>query len=87
MKHFYRVAVSNSYFQDNEGRFTGCAFGAHCGHLHKTSDTARKCKDRLHARHNGQESAQWYNAKVYRVDADGQHVPVPVEDQNQVGAA
>lgn len=84
MKHFYRVAVSNGHYQDNEGRFTGCAFSQHCGHLHKTPATANDCKVRLHARHNGSESAQWYNAKVYRVDADGRHVPVPIEKQEHM---
>jgi hypothetical protein len=78
---YYRVAVTDGWMIDDEGRYLRDCIAYDCGHNHRSESTAYSCRDRLlnWDRDARTCSARWYNSTVLPVGRDGNHVPTPLD--------
>jgi hypothetical protein len=80
---YFRVAVTDGWLVDNEGRYVRDAIRVDCGHNHRTEATAESCQQKLigYDPKTRECSAKWYNSKVLRVDREGRHFPPTEAEQ------
>jgi hypothetical protein len=75
-KTYYRVAVTDGWLTDDQGRYLRECITLDCGHNHRTEEAAEACRQKLlnWDREHRNCSAKWYNSRVLPTDREGQHI-------------
>lgn len=78
-KTYFRVAVTDGWITDAQGRYVRDCIIHDCGHNHRTEQAAEACREKLlnWDKERKNCSAKWYNSQVLPTNRNGQHVPAP----------